>query len=168
MTDDSSLSQNRTTLLINHVTSLAARNILEQQTITSESLTTLTNLTMLNNNNNSTSETFTITNFHLNRSTTISNNQVHDIDMMDTTRNNIDTNQFNNKAHVCLDADRQCQTNYLSLKTPLASFFSKNCSNLKCLLQIEFQTVFTNDKQFKLDQLSLLSCSISYIYTEIS
>ncbi|CAF4020306.1 unnamed protein product [Rotaria sp. Silwood1] len=100
MTDDSSLSQNRTTLLINHVTSLAARNILEQQTITSESLTTLTNLTMLNNNNNSTSETFTITNFHLNRSTTISNNQVHDIDMMDTTRNNIDTNQFNNKAHV--------------------------------------------------------------------
>ncbi|CAF3458932.1 unnamed protein product, partial [Rotaria sp. Silwood2] len=52
-----------------------------------------------------------------------------------------------------------------SLKTPLASSFSKNHSNLERLLQIEFQTLFINDQPFQLDQFNLLSHSISYIDT---
>ncbi|CAF3786258.1 unnamed protein product [Rotaria sp. Silwood1] len=100
----------------------------------------------------------------------------------------------NGSSYKCLDEDcyqyidiisledQKCQTNYLSLKfssyltyknflqltslkTPLASFFSKNHSNLERLLQIEFQTAFINDEPFKLNQLSLLFHSISYIDT---
>ncbi|CAF1193600.1 unnamed protein product [Rotaria sp. Silwood1] len=59
----------------NYVTSSAAGNIFQQHTITWKSL-----------------ETFTITHFHLNASTTIGNHQTHDINL-------IDTNQYKNKAH---------------------------------------------------------------------
>ncbi len=81
------------------LSSSSAGNLLQQQTIKSEPLMTLTNRTMLNNNtNNLTSGTFTITNvpsnenlsYLLNGDTT-NVNQLHDIDITDT------TNQFKNE-----------------------------------------------------------------------
>jgi E1A/CREB-binding protein len=97
---------NRTAPLTDYSSS-AAGNLLQQQTIKSEPLMTLTNRTMVNNNNNNlTSGTFTITNipsnenlnFLLNGVITTTGQQSHDIDMMDTTRNSMDgTNQFKNE-----------------------------------------------------------------------
>jgi hypothetical protein len=92
---------NRIAPLIEYNLSSAAGNILQHQTIKSEPLMTLTNRSMLNNNNNLTSGTFAITNlpsnenlnFLLNGDLTATN-QMHDMDMMDSTRNNLDTNQF--------------------------------------------------------------------------
>jgi len=78
--------------------------------------------------------------------------------------------------------DRQCRTNYLSLKfssyskyfdvlvlsssrIPLSSFFSSGRPDIERLLQIEFLTPFNNDNPFKLDQFRLLTGSISNIDT---
>jgi hypothetical protein len=93
---------NRIAPLIEYNLSSAAGNILQHQTIKSEPLMTLTNRTMLNNNNNnSTSNTFAITNVPSNENLNYllngdltATNQMHDMDMMDSTRNNLDTNQF--------------------------------------------------------------------------
>jgi len=74
--------------------------------------------------------------------------------------------------------DRQCQTNYLSLKfssylkylnilsrIPLSSFFSFGRPKSERLLQIEFLSPLNNDNPFKIDQLRLLSNSLSNIDT---
>ncbi|CAF1004164.1 unnamed protein product [Adineta steineri] len=100
---------NRTAPIIDYPTSAAAAaagNLLQSQTIKSEPLTTLTNRTMINtNNNNPTSTTFAVTNVPSNENLNFLLNGVmstvnpsHDIDMHDTTRNNLDgTNQFKNE-----------------------------------------------------------------------
>jgi hypothetical protein len=78
--------------------------------------------------------------------------------------------------------DRQCRTNYLSLKfssystysklllssssrIPLSSFFSFGRPDRERLLQIEFLSPFDNDNPFKLNELRLLSGPISNLDT---
>jgi hypothetical protein len=74
--------------------------------------------------------------------------------------------------------DRQCRTNYLSLKfssylkysnilsrISFSSFFSFGRPEYERLLQIEFLSSFDNDNPFKIDQLRLLTSSVSNIDT---
>jgi hypothetical protein len=78
--------------------------------------------------------------------------------------------------------DRQCRTNYLSLKfssyskylkllhssssrIPLSSFFSLARLNIERLLQIEFLSPLDNDNPFKIDQFRLLTGPRSNIDT---
>ncbi len=91
---------NRIAPSIDYSSSSSAGNLLlQQQTIKSEPLMTLTNRTMLNNNNNNlTSGMFSVTNVPSNENLSYllngdvtSGNQLHDIDMTDT------TNQFKNE-----------------------------------------------------------------------
>jgi hypothetical protein len=96
---------NRIAPLIDYNSSTASNILLQQQSIKSEPLMALTNRTMLNNNNNlSATSSFAITNVPSNENLNYllngdisTNNQLHDIDMMDSTRTSLDNNQFKNE-----------------------------------------------------------------------
>mgnify|MGYP006892790243 FL=1 len=90
--------------------------------------------------------------------------------------------QCSNHVDIISIEDRQCRTNYLSLKfssyqkynqfiyshslrIPIASFFSLARPNRERLFQIEFLSPLDNSQIFELSQLQLLSGPISNIDT---